>query len=83
MAAIRKSGSIRMIRKRMFFPVVITLLIAAFLFTGCSSGGKYYASKSKKYKKLKRKYEKYDCGCYAAPGTLGDDPIKSCAYPDF
>ncbi len=72
-----------MIRKGVFFPVVVTLLITAFLFTGCSSSEKYYASKSKKYKKLKRKYEKYDCGCYVLPDTLGDDPPKSCAYPQF
>ncbi|GEM_PF-2837890 len=63
--------------------VILTFVGATILFTGCASSEKYYSSKSKKYKKLKRRYEKYDCGCDAFPGTRSNDPVKSCAYPQF
>ncbi|MBP6977096.1 MAG: hypothetical protein PHD61_00780 [Bacteroidales bacterium] len=72
-----------MIRKKICLPAVVTLLAITFLLAGCSTSEKYYANKSKKYKKLKRKYEKYDCGCYAFPMTNGNDPVNSCAYPRF
>jgi len=71
-----------MIRKKSYLLLILTLLIGSLLFAGCSSGKHYYSSKSKKYRKLKRKYEKYDCGCCLVPETFLYDPTKLCLYPD-
>ncbi len=62
--------------------VILTILAVSILSAGCSSGKKYYNSKSKEYKKLKKKYEKYDCRCCLDPHTFPYDLSPSCLYTD-
>jgi hypothetical protein len=74
--------SLIMIRKKSYLLLIMILLIGSLLIAGCSSGKKYYSSKSKEYRKLKKRYEKYDCGCSIVPQTFLNDPLKLCLYPD-
>ena len=70
------------IRKAGFCLLILTILMGSFLCSGCSSSKKYYSSKSKEYRKLKRKYRKYDCGCFLMPQTYQSHPLKDCSYPE-
>lgn len=55
--------------KKLLHALIVLTILCAFTVAGCSTHGKYYSSKSKQYKKLKRRYEKYDCGCNALKDT--------------
>lgn len=55
--------------KKLFSALIFTTILCTFIMAGCSTHGKYYSSKSKQYKKLKKRYEKYDCGCNALKDT--------------
>jgi hypothetical protein len=60
----------------------LVILMGSFLCLGCSSSKKYYSSKSKEYRKLKRKYEKYDCGCFMIPSTYPFHPFMVFSEPE-
>jgi hypothetical protein len=69
--------------KKSILALIVTAPVFVFMLAGCSAHGKYYSSKSKQYKKLKRRYEKYDCGCDIGRDTIWYDRANVHAEAAF